>query len=90
MLRLLSPGIALMNRLNYPKKLGMAMTFFFIPYLNLWSLFYHNVTNQQKAITQLEAALHKNIILSRLIHDLQQQRGYANAFLAGDETFAAT
>jgi PAS domain S-box-containing protein/diguanylate cyclase (GGDEF)-like protein len=86
---LLTPGIRMMNSLSYPKKLGLAVIFFFIPYLILATLTWHYLNDKKDAFVHLKQILHETDNINALIRDISLQRGYANAFLSGDRAFEA-
>ncbi|BDY13663.1 EAL domain-containing protein [Hydrogenimonas cancrithermarum] len=88
MRRLLVPGIYIMNMLSYPKKLGLAVIFFFLPYLILIIISYRYLNDRENALLHLKQMLQENRNINALFHDISLQRGYANAFfLSGDQSF---
>ena len=85
--RLLAPGIYVMNLLSYPKKLGLAVIFFFIPYLILAIISYRYLNDRENALFHLKQMLHENRNINALLRDISLQRGYINASLSGDRSF---
>lgn len=85
--RFFSPGVYLMNRLNYLQKFSLIGLFFLLPIgLTLYLLI--SDLNAQLSVVKLEKkGIEYNSAIRHFFEDAQQHRGLANIVLNGDTEF---
>lgn len=85
--RFFSPGVYLMNRLNYLQKFSLIGLFFLLPIgLTLYLLI--SDLNAQLSVVKLEKkGIEYNSAIRHFFEDTQQHRGLANIVLNGDTEF---
>jgi methyl-accepting chemotaxis protein len=84
---LLKPGVALLNRLRYPYKFISIGAVFLIPLLSLAYMVQSNVSKGTELMAREERGLAYISQLRRPLQLIQQHRGMAAAYLAGDHSF---
>ena len=84
---LLKPGVALLNRLRYPYKFVLIGTVFLVPLLSLAFMVQSSVSQGSRLMAREESGLAYLGQLRRPLQYIQQHRGMAAAYLAGDHSF---
>ncbi len=84
---LLSPGIALLNRLRFPLKFGLVSLVFAIPMVIMAYLLLSNVAEEVDFLEHEHKGVEYIISLRQLVEHVPQHRGMANAYLNGGTSF---
>lgn len=87
MKNILTPGVALMNRLKYPQKF-LVISSFFLLFIIILIFIIFNDANTRANKLKLETSGVKYVrLLSEFLQDIQNYRSTSFAYLSGDESF---
>jgi methyl-accepting chemotaxis protein len=84
---LLAPGIALLNRLRYPAKFLLISIVFLVPLFTMGYLLQTEISDKIAFMSAERSGIAYITRLRQPIQHLQQHRGMAAAFFAGDASF---
>ncbi len=87
MKNLFRPAVTLMNHLSFPRKMGLVAFVFSLSLAAFLYLLISEINVTIKFSKKEILGSRYNSTMTRLLQDLQQHRGMANAFLRGDESF---
>ncbi len=84
---LFSPAVTLMNRLTYPRKMVLVVLVFSVPLTVFLYLLISETTRGIGFANKESLGVEYNKTVIKLMRNMQQHRGMANAYLSGDTIF---
>jgi len=87
MKQLFKPAVTLMNRLSYPRKMGVVAIVFSLTLAAFLYLLISEINLKISFSKKEILGSRYNMTMNMFLKDLQQHRGLANVFLMGDESF---
>lgn len=84
---LISPAVALMNRLRYPAKFGLLFIIVLVPMLTMGGILVKQFQAESNFLNQEQLGLRYIKALRLPIEHVQQHRGMTSAFRNGAEEF---
>lgn len=76
---LFSPAVAIMSSMKYPKKLALATTVFFLPFVLFLYLGYSHIKNESLSIQKLQEGLSYQQSVRNFFQYIPLQRGMTSA-----------